>query len=536
MGLFIGIDHYGRMDGKDLEGAVHDATRMQALFRDRFGFTDSVLLTNDAATRDGVRAAFDGLLSQADELQAQPGGLQIVLYYAGHGSRVRDQATPQEGKDEPDGFDETWVPADGTFEGEADIRDDDIQALVGGLVARGAHVLFISDSCHSGTVHRGASVHASRMIDRVNPGEGPRVPLLQCDAVGVQADGEAGVGVVDALPSGSFVALTACNDHQRAWEATDETGAPAGRFSLALQDALLATDAQVTNQQLFETVERAMRTTWPDGLQTPMLAASGGERSALFLHGEHPPLHASIIEGTVAGQRCQIGLGELHGLTVDGQVYFFEDVRSMVGEEAPVAVGRIVSLQPVHCTVELDDVEAQPHWIARPRALSNPAIRVYAAPGLAVAIESDEALCRFVGSPAQADVILCPLEGGDFGVYSTEAFPDGKESVAAEPLCRLDRAQVGAALSRIGGAMRMIALEHQANTLRATIDRVEHDGRGASGGSLELREGERFAIRLVNQGPVQMYAALFAVTLTGGVELVSPLPGEPEVVLERGQA
>jgi hypothetical protein len=57
-GLFIGINSYPRMEGKDLAGAVRDAEGMLALFRDRFGFNDAVLLTDQGATRDGIGQAF----------------------------------------------------------------------------------------------------------------------------------------------------------------------------------------------------------------------------------------------------------------------------------------------------------------------------------------------------------------------------------------------------------------------------------------------------------------------------------------------
>lgn len=54
-GLFIGIDGYPQLDERSrLHSCVHDATAMENFFRSRFHVTQSVLLTEQAATRKGI--------------------------------------------------------------------------------------------------------------------------------------------------------------------------------------------------------------------------------------------------------------------------------------------------------------------------------------------------------------------------------------------------------------------------------------------------------------------------------------------------
>ena len=87
-------------------------------------------------------------------------GDQIVILMAGHGSQ--QPANRDSTDDEPDGFDEIFIPADAGPWDRTDRRvtnaivDDDIQRWVTDIRSRGASVWMIFDSCHSGTMTRGA--------------------------------------------------------------------------------------------------------------------------------------------------------------------------------------------------------------------------------------------------------------------------------------------------------------------------------------------------------------------------------------------
>jgi metacaspase-1 len=140
MSIHIGLnrvdpDHYGGWDG-ELRACEADARDM-ALLSEQRGFEGRLLLTEDA-TSANVTAA---LREAADTLDR---GDMLFLSYSGHGGQV-----PDTNGDEPDTerLDETWVLYD------RQLVDDEAYALYGSFKS-GVRILVLSDSCHSGTVHR----------------------------------------------------------------------------------------------------------------------------------------------------------------------------------------------------------------------------------------------------------------------------------------------------------------------------------------------------------------------------------------------
>jgi replicative superfamily II helicase len=77
---FIGINKYEDPDIRDLAGASRDATALWALFSDTIPEIRSQLITNDEATLERVRRAFDESLGAAQEDDV------VILSFAGHGS------------------------------------------------------------------------------------------------------------------------------------------------------------------------------------------------------------------------------------------------------------------------------------------------------------------------------------------------------------------------------------------------------------------------------------------------------------------
>src|SRR5437867_2634102 len=138
--LCVGINNYPGTED-DLQGCVNDAKDWAAAL-DARGYEVKVLL-DAQATRANMVGALTHLVSgtRPDDL--------AVFTYSGHGSWV-----PDEDGDEPDGRDEMLCPHD-IRQGHY-LLDDDL-ADIFARKAAGAHVFFISDSCHSGTVARFAS-------------------------------------------------------------------------------------------------------------------------------------------------------------------------------------------------------------------------------------------------------------------------------------------------------------------------------------------------------------------------------------------
>lgn len=138
LGIFVGLT---RLDPAAYEGWAgecpgcdRDVARMAAACHDR-GFDGVTALANRFADHPFIRPAFEGALGALD-----PDDL-LVLFNSGHGGQREDVDG-----DEVDGLDETlcW------WSGE--VADDTIREYLERITCR---VLFIADTCHSGTSSRG---------------------------------------------------------------------------------------------------------------------------------------------------------------------------------------------------------------------------------------------------------------------------------------------------------------------------------------------------------------------------------------------
>lgn len=287
LGLFIGIDKYPRMKGRDLRGAAGDAGRLRELLAARFGFERTALLTDERATRENIGRMLQRLIQFTGRAASKSGSPPVVvLHYAGHGSYCVDQKTAEAGQDEAEGRDSTWVASDSTLEGgENDVRDDEIHAALSAISAAGAEVLFVSDSCHSGTVHRGADCALARNLPRKEPAPGPAASLFPLKARPLDA------GPAVEAPRG-VVALAACTDDQSARECTDASGAAWGRLTWTLHRLLATVEPSTTYEELFRRLagDFASRgfTHGPFG-QSPQLHGAAADRKRPILGGTGRP-------------------------------------------------------------------------------------------------------------------------------------------------------------------------------------------------------------------------------------------------------
>ncbi len=286
--LCIGINRYARMSGRDLKGCVADARKFRELLAARYGFERNALLTDGRATRAGIGAQLAKLVAEAATARERLGrGPLVVLFYSGHGSYCGDQETPELGADEESGRDSTWVAADSALEtGENDVRDDEIFAALGRLAATGAEVLFVSDSCHSGTVCRSGDAALAKTVPRDPKARGPAANLFPPPA---RPAGAPAASI--ELPSG-VVAITASTDEQCARECVDSAGAHSGRLTWALHRLLATLPPSTTYDELFGRLATSFAsrgfTSGPFG-QSPQFHAGEAERKRPVLGGAAAP-------------------------------------------------------------------------------------------------------------------------------------------------------------------------------------------------------------------------------------------------------
>lgn len=248
--LSIGINDYPDT-GSDLRGCVNDALGWDALLK-REGYQGSMLL-NAQATKPAILAGLKALVAQARFAD------RIVVTYSGHGSWI-----PDKDGDEPDRRDEVLVCHD--FRSGGLLTDDEMHDVFAQR-SFGVRVLVISDSCHSGTLHRFVETHAP--VDAkprfLPPAEFLTDEALVRAAVAAQERPRGRSRTQTALVSG-------CTDTEYSYDAYIG-GKPQGAFS----HAALAT---YKSGQSLAAWHRAIRTMLPSGQypQTPLLQATTHQR------------------------------------------------------------------------------------------------------------------------------------------------------------------------------------------------------------------------------------------------------------------
>ena len=153
--LCIGIDNYDR---QPLAGCVNDA-RLWAHTLQELGYAPTLLLDRDA-TGEAIRSEVQALIDQA-----RPGD-DIVLQFAGHGTRMDDRDGDEQGGDTP-AYDECFCAVDCDRREDGLVIDDEFRNMFAGLAA-GASLTCFFDCCHSGSITRAhkLAIGARTSVDR----------------------------------------------------------------------------------------------------------------------------------------------------------------------------------------------------------------------------------------------------------------------------------------------------------------------------------------------------------------------------------
>ena len=134
----FGINYTGTEHA--LRGCLNDACDWSGFLR-KHSF-DTTVVAEANATRNGILACIKDLIASL-----KPGDTGVITY-SGHGTWV-----PGGPNDEPDGQNEALCPFDMTDDGKNLVMGTELGAIFNTIVD-GATVVFLTDSCHSGTVFR----------------------------------------------------------------------------------------------------------------------------------------------------------------------------------------------------------------------------------------------------------------------------------------------------------------------------------------------------------------------------------------------
>lgn len=253
--LVIGIDTYSPPKGSkeaksttrppeawnDLSGCKNDAEAMKEILVSKFGFaaTDVKELYNTKATRAAILSSLNELLKNTPE-----NGIAVV-YYAGHGSQIRNSLA----QNDDDGYNETIVPADVWRKDTLDITDKQVSAIFGEFIKKKIKLTAIFDCCQSGSMARGLFEGKSRYINRneydLKDPSNPTPP--------------------EEIPNSGYLRISASQADEVAKEHLDDnpnvpiTKRAHGAFTLALMKVLDQQSAKASVQNIFTAVRAIIK-------------------------------------------------------------------------------------------------------------------------------------------------------------------------------------------------------------------------------------------------------------------------------------
>lgn len=264
-GVFVGINDYPGMNN-DLSGAVNDARNLRKLLTIRFRFlpSNTTLLLDKSATRANIIAK----IKEYGQLAGN--GDILVFHYSGHGSLFLDSESDEldeRTKVEVDAdigngqryvlpldfYDSALVPWDSGLDTSGKpwgnlILDDELYGLFSPITKKGVTVVFISDSCHSGSISK-AQTKGSK-IRFMAPEQALNIKSLS-DIKRRNIEGQ--IKVESRNLNGSYLALAAAKDNEFAMDSSGGAS-PGGLFTATLIQIIKSSRAPLTYKRLMEMV------------------------------------------------------------------------------------------------------------------------------------------------------------------------------------------------------------------------------------------------------------------------------------------
>jgi len=534
--LIVGIDRYRYSDAhqpsavfSDLRGAVGDALRFKQALAELYGVDvdapaqgacDSsnavtTTLTDDCATRARILEALE------QRIATQRAGDTLLFYFAGHGSRYRDD----EARSQDTGYNGTILPTDARNPdgSPGDIFDVELKALKDRATEKGLYFVSVFDSCNSATATRDGAAGQSRSAPAL-VGVAPPAPAK------TSAGGD-----------GYWVHLAAAQDGEEAQETGGgAVGARAGVFTTALIDTLHmpgmrdATFGDLIHEVRLRVAARGHAAQTPSAEGSLTAALGARSRTAVLYDIEH------------VGNTTTLQAGTTGGITRGSRFAIYASQADAVARRARVATASVTDVDGTSAKLALD---ATPSGALPGRLVAEEIAHFLPSDTLAVAID-------LPAGPAR-DAVEAALRATGFAVASTTGATrivvaaDNPNMIALRAddgtllAASLGRADDHAFGDRLTEALRKVARVQQLLALRTSgISGYEADPFPVAacvaadgyrptacpplqvGGVRRIGMGERITATVINRGAKPAYVYVLAIDPQNAVDLVLPKPGE----------
>jgi len=350
--LLIGISDYKEDQIEDLNGPVNSVFAFKELLIDKFQFRnepqnikilcngkmtektkyDKDTACNESATAANIEKWFREILIK--NARDNPNAI-FVFQYVGHGSQVQDEMSG----DEPDKIDETIVTWDSRDkEGKNfDLTDDKLFQLIQELAKITKNVLYLIDSCHSGTINRGVAKALEVPAD-TRPQSTPNSSSTKLTGDGQNQE---------LLPANDrYVMITGAQSNGLAYEMEDKYYTA---LSYYLIQAMREAKPETSYQDLMNSVIRGVSQNNLN--QRPQLI---GDKLRSVLNGTaiDQDSYIRILPDGIKGNQMKIEAGATTGVKINNIVAVYDKSRlQLIGKDGRKAVGKVTKLNDTSATV-----------------------------------------------------------------------------------------------------------------------------------------------------------------------------------------
>lgn len=283
-----------------------------------------------------IRDALQRLLARSQS------GDFVLLYFSGHGTRVRDTAKAYA---EPDGLAENFLARDARLSPggggsgmplAGSLRDVDFDGWIRAFMAKGVFVWSVFDTCSATSMTRGVPRGGSAAAAAAEPADDEvRFRGIQADQLAAGGASSSSSASVDMsapsqppVPRARYVAFFASESHQVTPELRlprgDRTARPQGLLTWAVAEAIgrqPASFRDLFNQvvSLYAPVINELEARYPQR-ELPSPVAEGNLDAPLFAASTAPQSTRPAWPARRAGSQLALNVGQLDGLEPQQEV------------------------------------------------------------------------------------------------------------------------------------------------------------------------------------------------------------------------
>ncbi len=550
--LLVGINDYShRMPA--LKGCVNDVKNVTDYLNNHMQHLEPAIhtLTDHRATRRNIIDGFRTHLTNA-------GSHDVVLFYfSGHGSRVRAPEGFQ--VYEPDGMHETIVCVDSRNEGQWDLADKELAALLAEVGKKGPHMLAILDCCHSASGVREIKKGDETRVRYTGENPNSRPLATYLDGYFIRHELKApGLKV----PGAKMALLAACDKREQAREDNRHKG---GIFTTHLFKILREGGRDISYGDLFLRTRQAVldRTRIQMWIQTPQLEClKDFNPYGLFLDGR-PGADARRYRVGIKNNTWFINCGAVHGIPnlSLNHIEFAVYAGSRAGENEQTFHARARRVGLRESEIEMEEghtLDRDKEYPAGPLTLPLPPLHVYIS-GEPAGTAQIERVCneekipmiRLVHQPGDADIEVQCIDGGyrirDGAARRTFAeIKNDSEESTRHLLGRLERVLRGKRILEMRNTdSRLNQKDIDFTFYRLTADgsEVKHDAADITLTSAHCIQPEGwvpFRLKLIKRNGHKWFFTLLHISPDYGISTLRPCEYIPqtsgEVILFDGSA